>query len=174
MGKGSREKSLQDLGTRARKKSPREKSLRELGNRARMDSTDSSELSSEPDDDDESTSSSSDDDENVSYQEFKRVIRKAFHKVSKERLEGNTYKVHAKIHDSVKEIFKKVDAFGNREIGKKVFKKKLANILRDMDECVRLTKKRDFKENLSLLVENFILIYWVKKQKKILNLVIEF
>ena len=154
MGKSSREKSLQDLGTRARKKSPREKSLRELGNRARMDSTDSSELSSEPDDDDESTSSSSDDDENVSYQEFKRVIRKAFHRVSKERLEGNTYKVHAKIHDSVKEIFKKVDAFGNREIGKKVFKKKLANILRDMDECVRLTKKRDFKENLSLLVDD--------------------
>ena len=74
MGKSSREKSLQDLGTRARKKSPREKSLRELGNRARMDSTDSSELSSEPDDDDESTSSSSDDYENVSYQEFKRVI----------------------------------------------------------------------------------------------------
>eukprot|EP00943_MAST-04B_sp_MAST-4B-sp1_P000087 g87.t1 len=148
----SREKGLRNLGLRIRKgsSSSRKKSLRKLGDRAHEDVT-----TTESSDEDDLTDSSSSGDfnDNIKYQDFKKTIRKAFHKVSKSRLDGNN-KAHAKILDSVKKMFKTVDEWGNREIRNSVFKREFPYILKEMDECKGLTKKADFKENLSLLIND--------------------
>ena len=105
--------------------------------------------------DDESSSSgySSNSETSKNYEEFKRTIRSVFHKVSNQKLERGD-ETHIRILDSMKDLFRGVDEWGNRELKVSVFKKKFRSLLKNMNECKQLTKARNFEENLVMLIED--------------------
>ena len=102
------------------KPNARETALKRVGRRAKsrrkIDSSD-----------EESSSSgySSSSETSKDYEGFKRTIRSVFHRVSNQKLEHGD-ETHVKILDSVKDIFRGIDEWGNREL-------KLAFLRRNFD-----------------------------------------